>query len=119
MLKWTLFIVALSVGTASLVLAGDGKQPSTEPLPWGNLDTLHWSKTSGQAGQTSKKACSVVYPVPQAAKNWTGCKSGEYSECGGPQDCTCGESDDRLIVYHCNEGSYSVCEDDNSCTEGS
>ena len=42
-----------------------------------------------------------------------------FPRCGGPDDCACSESDDRLIWYHCKEGSYAVCEDDNTCEEGS
>ena len=57
--------------------------------------------------------------MPEAAKHWTGCKNGQFSQCGGPDDCSCNDSDDRLVWYDCKEGSYALCEDDNDCTDSS
>jgi|SRR5580704_16309300 hypothetical protein len=74
---------------------------------------------SNPPGSNNKKSCSEVYPVPEASKHWTGCKQGQYSQCGGPDDCACQDGDDRLIWYDCKEGSYALCEDDNTCKDSS
>jgi len=65
----------------------------------------------------ARKSCSDVYPMPEAAKHWTDCKSGQFSQCGGPNDCTCNDPDDRLVWYECKEGSYARCEDDHTCVD--
>jgi hypothetical protein len=70
------------------------------------------------ASAPRRKLCSEVYPLPEAAKHWTDCHSGEYSRCGGPAECSCAEADDKLVWYHCKEGDYARCEDDALCRAG-
>lgn len=116
----SLLILVEFVAAAFLTTATDKAQPlllidKTDPgfVRGGGLQRV-------QAGAfPNKKSCSEVYPVPEAAKHWTECKSGQYSECGGPNDCACKDSDDRLTWYQCKEGSFAICEDDNTCKDGS
>jgi hypothetical protein len=118
MLKPTLFACVLILGSDAF-LVGDGRQPDTAAPP-ADIDSIPWSSIQGgPANRPARKTCSEVYPVPEAAKHWTSCQSAEYSACGGPEECACTESDDRLIWYHCKEGSYPICEDDNTCEDGS
>lgn len=70
-----------------------------------------------QVPVAKKKLCSEVYPVPEAAKQWINCHSGEYSRCGGPPECSCGDPDDTLVWYHCKEGDYARCQDDALCKQ--
>jgi hypothetical protein len=65
----------------------------------------------------SSKSCSEVYPIPEAAKHWTDCKAGQFSRCGGPEECTCNDPGDRLVWYECKQGSYAHCEDDHTCAD--
>jgi hypothetical protein len=121
MLKPTLFVWTLLLGSSAFVV-GDGRQPIVAvEVQQGDIDSTRWDgvQSSPDKRPARKKTCSEQYPVPEAAKHWTGCQSGEYSQCGGPDECACAESDDRLIWYHCKEGSYPICEDDNTCTDGS
>jgi len=110
----------LVVFTLGLVCFLEASSGPAAPFLKNDPDAIRWqSAQSGQVHPGGKKDCSAVYPVPEAAKHWTGCQSGEYSQCGGPADCACTDDDDRLTWYHCKEGSYAVCEDDNTCKEGS
>jgi hypothetical protein len=103
----------------SLLHAAEHK-PSPPPLlDNGDPGSVHLNIQTGLPNTQKKKACSEAYPMPEAAKRWTECHSGEYSRCGGPDDCVCSDDDDRLIWYHCNEGSFAVCEDDNTCKDSS
>jgi hypothetical protein len=74
---------------------------------------IRWSVSASK-----KKLCSETYPIPEAAKHWTNCASGEFSQCGGPVECSCSDADDKLVWYHCKEGDYARCEDDQLCKEG-
>ena len=103
----------------SLLNAADHKPSPAPSLNKADPEFVRWSVQSGLSNTQKKKACSEAYPEPEAAKYWTECQSGEYSRCGGPDDCACSEDDDRLIWYHCKEGSFAVCEDDNTCKDGS
>ncbi len=118
MAKAVIAAIFLVVGIV-LSTAASGASPHSEFGP-DSLDSIRWRPVqSGGAIPAGKKDCAAAYPTPEAAKHWTGCKSGEYSQCGGPPDCACSDDDDRLVWYHCKEGSYAICEDDNSCKEGS
>ena len=65
----------------------------------------------------SKKSCADLYPIPEAAKGWTDCQAGQFSQCGGPEECTCNDPRDRLVWHECKQGSYARCEDDNTCED--
>ena len=119
MRKWAWYLVAACViaPALSFLNAADHKPASVPPS--NNVPFVRWNVQDGPANIQKKKACTEVYPQPDASKHWTDCQSGEYSRCGGPDDCACGEDDDRLIWYHCKEGSFAICEDDNTCKDGS
>jgi hypothetical protein len=82
-----------------------------------NLVRWNGTRSVASGAATGKKSCAEVYPVPEAAKNWTQCKTGQFSQCGGPEECTCPDKDDRLIFHDCKEGSYAICEDDHTCLD--
>jgi len=64
---------------------------------------------AAQSGRAQKKECSEYYPLPADYQNWH-CKepSGVGSPCGGPEQCSCEESQ-RLIVFECDRGTYKQC----------
>lgn len=116
---WLGVFVVLCAGSRIPTAAGHSELLA--PLGKGNSDFIRGNLL--QAGPSfpvpHKKSCSEVYPVPEASKHWSGCKQGQHSECGGPDDCACQDEDDRLIWYDCKEGSYALCEDDNTCKDSS
>ena len=85
----------------------------------GNGFGLYGSTTNGIAdflnekpvssSKRGKPACEAVYPLPRNYETWTKCKSdGEPSSCGGPDQCSCGESK-RLVTFSCDQGTYHQC----------
>lgn len=66
------------------------------------------------AGRTDKQICSEKYPVPMEAVNWTNCRRGSQSACGGPDQCACPQTE-RLFNYVCDQGSFAICEPDRAC----
>jgi len=97
-------------------LTGAGTGTSTSARVLTSEESLDNSEPS-MRGSSKKKSCSEIYPFPQAASKWTNCKSGEFSQCGGPAECSCAEADDTLVWYHCKEGDYARCQDDTLCKE--
>jgi len=90
-----------------------GPRPADMLLDKSDPLVIRWSVSASK-----KKLCSETYPIPEAAKHWTNCASGEFSQCGGPVECSCSDADDKLVWYHCKEGDYARCEDDQLCKEG-
>jgi hypothetical protein len=109
--------VGLFLGATCFLPAADHDQPLNS-LDRADIGFIRHGLRPARSKAPDKKVCSEVYPVPEAAKHWSQCEGGEYSECGGPDQCAC-KVDERLIWYHCKEGSYAVCEDDNTCVDGS
>ncbi|HSY63719.1 MAG TPA: hypothetical protein VK829_03925 [Terriglobales bacterium] len=121
MLKHGWLIVFVILCSASRLPMAAGQAEPAAFLGKGNAAFMRENRLQGAAPNpsASKKSCSEVYPTPEAAKHWTDCKQGQYSQCGGPDDCGCQDGDDRLIWYDCKEGSYALCEDDNTCKDSS
>ena len=121
MIKHALFLILVELFVAAFLTTAADKARSTMPIEKADPDFAHQSGLQRvQAGAAlKKKSCSEVYPVPDSAKHWTECKSGQFSECGGPNDCACKDPDDRLTWYDCKEGSFAVCQDDNTCRDSS
>jgi hypothetical protein len=114
-----LLVVCFLAPVFSMLIAAEHKPSPAPSLDNADPGSVRWNIQSGLPSTQKKKACSEAYPVPEAAKRWTECNSGEYSRCGGPDDCVCSDDDDRLIWYHCKEGSFAICEDDNTCKDSS
>jgi hypothetical protein len=74
-------------------------------------DFLQESPLYPTQGSTERKACSVYYKGhEEALANAHNCKdTGQSSACGGPDQCSCA-SNQRLVQYSCNEGTFNVCE---------
>jgi hypothetical protein len=113
---WWLGIVLLLGATCSLPAADHVQQLAS--LDKADIGFVRDGLRLARSNVPNKKACSEVYPVPEAEKHWSQCEGGEFSQCGGPDQCAC-KLDERLTWYHCKEGSYALCEDDNTCADGS
>lgn len=116
-MSWRALFWASTVflGTVSLAV---GKDRWQVPASLDRIELLAaFSRGARNVNAGARKTCSEVYPMPEAAKHWTDCKSGQFSQCGGPDDCTCNDADDRLVWYECKEGSYARCEDDHTCVD--
>ena len=105
-------VACLLATTLSLPAAARGPIPQLD-----RFDPAFASWNGMHPVQTARKSCAEVYPTPEAAKHWTDCRSGQFSQCGGPDDCTCNDPDDRLVWYECKQGSYARCEDDHTCVD--
>jgi len=97
------------------------KQPQTAEDQAGKTALLRESiSVSSRAdhpqGQSnaSPRTCSEVFPAPEHSQTWTKCKVKDVTECGGPPECVC-NTDERLLIYTCAEGTYRKCEVDSSC----
>jgi hypothetical protein len=60
-----------------------------------------------------RPACKDKYPLPDGWEDWpsSSCTVGYRSACGGPPQCSC-EPNQRLLDYHCPQGTYSLCDDE-------
>ena len=113
--RWLLFLGMLMIGMVTVTAAKDRWE---NPAALDRTDVLStFTRHSQPVASGARKTCSQVYPIPEAAKHWTNCQSGQFSQCGGPDDCTCNDADDRLVWYECKEGSYARCEDDHTCVD--
>lgn len=63
-----------------------------------------------QAGTSERKTCNAYYEghskALAEAHNCT--DTGQSSACGGPDQCSC-PSDQRLVGFKCDEGTFNVC----------
>jgi hypothetical protein len=111
-------IAIVCLGARLICAARDGRQ-STSWLDQTDAGfTLRDGLTKVQSGRSShKRSCSQVYPIPEATQHWTDCKAGQFSQCGGPEDCACDDPKERLVWHDCKEGSYARCEDDDTCVD--
>jgi hypothetical protein len=74
--------------------------------------------TEPPSTKADKDPCSVVYPVPDGADQWTNCVKSGASACGGPDQCACA-STERLVEFTCTEGKYNRCNVESNCSGSS
>jgi hypothetical protein len=110
-MKTHIVLLGLTLACSVGVPLSDRHNPSLAFSP-SHLDErdLHLPQTFFKSGFAAdqRRACDKVYPLPDGYENWSDCERGEFTECGGPQQCAC-IPEQRLVTFRCKQGTYNQC----------